>query len=88
MNMTNPRKLTEDEVRLLMVQMAGTMPPEITLADMVPELIRLTAAVSDRLSMQESGALLGVATALARACAAGDPAATRHVKVARRDSEQ
>lgn len=86
--MMNPRKLTEDEIRLLMVQMASTMPPEITLTDMVPELIRLTAAVSDRVTMQESGALLGVVTVLARACAAGDPAATRHVKVGRGDSGQ
>jgi len=86
--MMNPRKLTEDEVRLMMVQLASTAPPEITLTDMVPELIRLASTLSDRMTMMETSALVGVATILARACAAGDPAATRRVLIERGESLQ
>lgn len=77
--MLNARKMSPEDVRHLVLKLAPGIPHEITLEDMVPELIRTTAAISGRITMLETSALVGAIAILARACAAGDPAATRSV---------
>ena len=82
------RTFSEEDVRMLMLKLATTVPDEITLADMVPEFIRVTAAISDRITMQESSALIGAIAVLARACAAKDPATTCRVAIVQSETLQ
>ena len=82
-DMKNPRALSQEEVQMLLLDMMARVPSELTVAVMLPELIRCIAAISDRLTVKETSDLLAIAAIISRAVAAGEAVASVKVKVAK-----
>lgn len=81
--MPNPRRMSVDEVQAMIVDLAAKMPAELTLRDMLPELIGAIAAASDRITLRETSSLIGVAAVMAKVCAAGDFLTSTQIKAER-----
>lgn len=77
----NPRKLSEDEVRLLVADMATKVPCEVTLASALPSLFEVIGAISDRITMVETGNLLGLAAVVSKVVAAQEMFADTQIVV-------
>lgn len=78
-----PRKLTEDEVLGFIAQFATSAPQELTLTDAIRRFAERFPSMSDRLSMRQTGELLGLFGIIAKYAAAHDQAANAQIIIAR-----
>jgi hypothetical protein len=80
-DMMNPRKLEEDELRILVADMTTKLPPEITLETALMMLMDATSELSDRITMFETSNLISIAAVMTKAVAAQELYATSPISV-------
>ena len=82
------QKMTEQDVLQLIAKLGPLMPDDATIKDMMPEFIRIVAAISGRIPLNEASALIAAIAVVARACAANDPVTTCKVAIIQSETLQ
>lgn len=81
MEMDSPMKMSEGDVRLFALEMMYKVPPELTLADTLDVMFGTISAISDRITMEETGSLLGIVAVVAKVVAAKEQFTSTAIKI-------